>query len=72
MTVALSKTDTFAHTIAGLLEKRIQLHHEAERLRDRMAEIKNDKAALDRTLTVLGYDGPLDEGMPRQKRNRPV
>ena len=61
-------TDTYEHTINGLLQKRVELFHEAERLRDRMAEIKNDIGALDRTLTTLGYEGDLDAMMPRQKR----
>jgi hypothetical protein len=37
-------------------------------MRDRMAEIKNDITALDRTLETLGYKGDLDAAMPRQKR----
>ncbi len=35
---------------------------------DRIAEIKNDIDAIDRTLGVLGYKGDLDAAMPRQKR----
>jgi hypothetical protein len=61
-------TDTYEHTISGLLQKRAELFHEAERIRDRMAEIKNDIGALDRTLGTLGYSGDLDAMMPRQKR----
>jgi hypothetical protein len=61
-------TDTYEHTISGLLQKRVELFHEAERIRDRLAEIKNDIGALDRTLTTLGYTGDLDAMMPRQKR----
>jgi hypothetical protein len=64
-----SRTDTFEHTISGLLTKRMDLFHEAERIRDRLAEIRNDIDALDRTLNVLGYDGDLDAAMPRQKRH---
>ena len=44
------------------------MFHEAERLRDRLAEIKNDIDALDRTLGTFGYAGDLDAAMPRQKR----
>lgn len=58
----------YDHTISGLLHKRVDLYHEAESIRDRLAAIKNDMDALDRTLTVLGYDGSLDAAMPRQKR----
>lgn len=64
----MSRTDTFEHTISGLLGKRADLFNEAERIRDRLAEIKNDIGAIDRTLNVLGYMGDLDAAMPRQKR----
>ena len=63
-----ARTDTFEHTISGLLTKRAELFHEAERIRTRLAEIKNDVAALDRVLGTLGYTGDLDAAMPRQKR----
>jgi hypothetical protein len=64
-----ARTETFEHTITGLLKKRADLFNEAERLRDRMAEIKNDTAAIDRVLGTLGYAGDLDAAMPRQKRH---
>lgn len=60
-------TDTFEHAINGLLQKRADLFNEAERIRDRLGEIKNDVGALDRTLRSLGYTGDLDAQMPRQK-----
>jgi len=63
-----ARTETFEHTISGLLGKRADLFNEAERIRDRLAEIKNDIGAIDRTLNVLGYTGDLDAAMPRQKR----
>ena len=63
-----ARTDTFDHTISGLLSKRADLLGEAVALRDRIAAIKNDLDALDRTLGVLGYTGDLDAQMPRQKR----
>lgn len=63
-----ARTDTFDHTITGLLAKRADLYNEAERIRDRLAEIRNDLCSLDRTLSVLGYEGDLDAAMPRQKR----
>ena len=52
------RTDTFEHTITGLLTKRADLFNEAERIRDRLAEIRNDLGVLDRTLNVLGYANP--------------
>lgn len=66
-TLKPSKTETFEHTINGLLTKRADLWNEAERLRDRQGEIKNDMLAIDRALGVLGYKGDLDAIMPRQK-----
>ncbi|MGE0281637.1 MAG: hypothetical protein AB7P20_13635 [Rhizobiaceae bacterium] len=68
MTMRLARTETFEHTITGLLKKRADLFNEAERIRDRLAEIRNDIGAVDRTLGVLGYKGDLDAAMPRQKR----
>jgi len=65
-----ARTETFDHTISGLLKKRADWFHEAERIRDRLAEIKNDVAALDRVLGSLGYKGDLDAAMPRQKHER--
>ena len=62
-----SRTKTHEFTINGVLTKRIDLIHEAERIRDRLAEIKNDVIAIDQTLRVLGYEGELDSIMPRQK-----
>ncbi|WP_245293352.1 hypothetical protein [Mongoliimonas terrestris] len=62
------RTETFEHTISGLLTKRADLFNEAERIRDRLAEIRNDIGALDRVLGALGYKGDLDAAMPRQKR----
>ena len=64
-----ARTDTFEHTISGLLKKRADLYGEAERIRDRLAEIKNDVGAIDRVLGTLGYTGDLDAEMPRQKRH---
>ncbi|MDX2201712.1 MAG: hypothetical protein NW223_03110 [Hyphomicrobiaceae bacterium] len=63
-----ARTDSFEHTISGLLSKRRDLLTEAERLRDRIAEIRNDLLALDRTLSTLGFKGDLEGMMPRQKR----
>lgn len=64
----ISRASDYSHTITGLLQKRADLFNEAERIRDRLAEIRNDIGAIDRTLNVLGYTGDLDAAMPRQKR----
>lgn len=65
---SISRATDFSHTISGLLQKRADLFNEAERLRDRLAEIRNDISAIDRSLGVFGYSGDLDAAMPRQKR----
>ena len=67
-TIKRARTETFEHTITGLLTKRADLFNEATAARDRIAEIKNDIDALDRVLGSLGYTGDLDAAMPRQKR----
>lgn len=67
-TIKPARTETFEHTISGLLKKRADLFNEAIRLRDRLAEIRNDIGAIDRVLGTLGYTGDLDAAMPRQKR----
>lgn len=66
--LAKSRATDYSHTINGLLTKRAELFNEAETLRDRIAEIKNDIDALDRSLKTFGYEGDLDAQMPRQKR----
>jgi len=68
-TIRRSRTETFEHTVSGLLTKRADLYGEAERIRDRLAEIKSDIDAVDRVLGTLGYEGDLDAAMPRQKRH---
>jgi len=64
-----ARTETVDHTISGLSSKRADILGEAQDLRTRIAEIKNDLDAIDRTLNVLGYTGDLDAMMPRQKRD---
>jgi hypothetical protein len=64
-----ARTETYEHTISGLLSKRSDLFNEAERIRDRLAAIRNDIDAIDRVLATLGYTGDLDREMPRQKRH---
>ncbi|MBL8564969.1 MAG: hypothetical protein JNM89_04560 [Hyphomicrobiaceae bacterium] len=64
-----ARTETYEHTISGLLTKRREMISEAEGLRDRLAAIKNDMAALDRTLASFGFTGDLEGMMPRQRRH---
>lgn len=68
-TIRPARTETFEHTISGLLKKRADLFNEAALIRDRLAEIRSDIDAVDRVLGTLGYEGDLDAAMPRQKRN---
>jgi hypothetical protein len=64
-----ARTETFEHTISGLLTKRAEMFREADAIRERLAEIRNDMSALDRVLESLGYPREqLDSLMPRQKR----
>ncbi len=63
-----TRTETFEHTISGLITKRADLFSEAERLRSCLAIITNDIAAVDRVLGTLGYAGELDTEMPRRRR----
>lgn len=63
-----ARTETFEHTISGLLAKRADMFNEAEKVRERLAELRNDILAVDRVLNALGYTGDLDREMPRQKR----
>ena len=45
------------------------MFEEAMSIRDRLAEIRNDIQALDRTLVSLGFLGNLDALMPKQRRH---
>jgi hypothetical protein len=69
-TIRPARTETYEHTITGLLKKRVALFNEAEAVRNRMGEIRNDIDAIDRVLGTLGYTGDLDSEMPRQKVHR--
>jgi hypothetical protein len=64
----LTRSDTFEHTIAGLLTKRQQLMDAALKLREDLAEVSNDIDSLDRVLKTLGYDGDLKGMSPRGHR----
>jgi hypothetical protein len=54
-----ARTDTFAHTITGLISKREEMMEETALTRERLAVLSNDIEALDRVLERLGYDGPV-------------
>lgn len=54
-----ARTDTYQHTIAGLIGKREEMMEEIAQTRERLAVLSNDLEALDRVLERLGYDGPV-------------
>ena len=64
------RTETFEHTIRGLLTKRRELHYEAEQTQGRLAEIKNDIIAIDRVLRALGHRDELSAPLPNLTRGR--
>ena len=64
-----SRIKDYSETHNGLLKRRGELFKEAERITERLAEIKNDIKAMDKTLRVIGFEGDLDKIMPRQRRN---
>jgi hypothetical protein len=54
-----ARTETYAHTISGLLAKRGELMEEIAVTRERLAILSNDVESLDRVLETLGYDGDV-------------
>lgn len=62
----------YANTISGLLKRRAELMADARELRERMAVVGNDIAALDRTLETLGYQGDLPAPKGVQSSTRVV
>lgn len=64
-----SRIQDYTETQNGLLKRRGELFKEAEAITERLAEIKNDIKAFDKTLRALDYKGDLDAIMPRQRRN---
>jgi hypothetical protein len=62
----------YANTISGLLRRRAELLADARELRERMAVVGNDIAALDRTLETLGYQGDLPAPAGVQSSTRVV
>jgi hypothetical protein len=62
----------YQNTISGLLKRRAELMADARELRERMAVVGNDLAALDRTLETLGYQGGLPAPVGIQTSTRVV
>ena len=69
-TIRPARTETYEHTVSGLLTKRAEVLREADVAAYRVAELRNDLAAIDRTLALLGYRGDADAVMPRHQRKR--
>ena len=53
-----TSTDTYEHTISGLLQKRRELMQEMAILREQLGGLTNDVQAIDHVLGKLGYAGP--------------
>jgi hypothetical protein len=51
-------TETYEHTINGLLQKRRELMQEMAILREQLGGLTNDVQAIDHVLGKLGYVGP--------------
>lgn len=64
----MARTETYEHTISGLLQRRAELQDENAAVRERMAAIANDIEAIDRVLDSLGYMGDLEGRTARQAR----
>lgn len=62
----------YQNTISGLLQRRAELMADARELRERMAVVGNDIAALDRTLETLGYQGEMPAPVGIQSSTRVV
>jgi len=66
-TLVRAQTTTFDHTISGLLAKRQDLLSDVEGLQGKIAEIRNDVRAIERTLRALGFNGDLGMMTGRHK-----
>lgn len=64
--------EPYSNTISGLLKRRSELMADARELRERMAVVGNDIAALDRTLETLGYQGDMPAAVGVQSSTRVV
>jgi hypothetical protein len=63
-----ARTDTYEHTISGLLTKRQEMMDKALHLREQMAEVSNCIDSIDFVLKSLGYAGDLKGMSPRGHR----
>jgi hypothetical protein len=54
-----TSTETYEHTINGLLQKRREILEEMATTRERLGLLTNDIEAIDRVLDRLGYVGEL-------------
>ncbi len=55
-----TSTETYEHTISGLLQKRREIMEEMAVTRERLGVLANDIEAIDRVLERLGHDGKLE------------
>lgn len=58
-----TSTETYEHTINGLLQKRKEIMEEMAVARERMGLMANDIEAIDRVLARLGYEGILETAL---------
>ena len=61
-------TETYDHTIAGLLRKRGEMLANLADLREQLAVLSNDLESIERILETLGYDGDLPTVATRAPR----
>ena len=55
-----TSTETYEHTISGLLQKRAELMQEMAVAHERLGVLTNDIEAIDHVLTRLGHTEKLD------------
>ena len=55
-----NSTETYEHTINGLLQKRREIMQEMAATRERLGMLANDVEAIDRVLERLGHTGILE------------
>ncbi len=60
-----ARTDTYKHTISGLLRRRAEMLGEAKVLRERLAVVTNAIVSLDEVLHAFGYEGDLETMRPK-------
>jgi hypothetical protein len=64
----MPSTETYEHTINGLLQRRHELMQDMAAMREHLAALTNDIQALDHVLSNLGYKGKEIELAPRVPR----